>query len=657
MSQASLLLSLLSVIPGGGMIAICAVTVATLLALTLILRQTGTAPIERGMRKFAALLLGRGLFRTLPSAERTKLDLVRIVLGLIFLYRAVLTSAFAMVGPDTTMATVVCATQILLLVAFTLGVMTPLVSFILLVGGAALLDGYLRTQSLGSDVFAMTLLIFTFAPAGTRISLDALIVERNWPGAAAVRGLYRLVGPPTLTRLVLIKWATLFAYGLLCLYSVLLHLQEPGWLSGDVGVTVLASSFMSTPWRLFRSLFEHSNIAVAMARLSMQGMLVWYFCFLPGVVIGGWVRRVVVGWALMFFLVSTFVLQLGMLGYAEMALLALLFWNRAFMRRSRIGLDVLYDDRCNLCGRTVRLLRQADVFQVLRLRPLSANQALLQQWGVSPDAALLDLVGYDSRRRRTVSGYRLYMELTLRLPLLFIFAPVLWLGKLTRLGPTVYRLIADRRRRWFGVCALDSGAGRSPPRTPALASLGGRGQISSALFTAFAIQHAAFGAIYISQLPRSALPEAPRLQQMVRVYAYAPINVFNDTDLRMMQHWFTLTAIDSNGQRQLAPLTGAEGQRLAWQRSDRVYFGDKLRWRRMRNDYEAQCYLPVDAPFLEEEASWVRRHAKSKPVAYELDYYHQPRITPEEGAVQVSPPVKICTIRLDEQGRFVGSIS
>jgi len=56
-------------------------------------------------------------------------------------------------------------------------------------------------------------------------------------------------------------------------------------------------------------------------------------------------------------------------------------------------------------------------------------------------------------------------------------------------------------------------------------------------------------------------------------------NVFNTLDLTMGDRWTVLTRID--GERsELVPFDGPEGERLDYLRSDLLYFGNSLRWRR-----------------------------------------------------------------------------
>lgn len=60
-------------------------------------------------------------------------------------------------------------------------------------------------------------------------------------------------------------------------------------------------------------------------------------------------------------------------------------------------------------------------------------------------------------------------------------------------------------------------------------------------------------------------------------------NVFNREDLSMGDRWPVIERLDGP-HRGLVPLNGAEGERLSYHRSDLLYFGNSLRWRRGMTD-------------------------------------------------------------------------
>jgi len=70
-------------------------------------------------------------------------------------------------------------------------------------------------------------------------------------------------------------------------------------------------------------------------------------------------------------------------------------------------------------------------------------------------------------------------------------------------------------------------------------------------------------------------------------YGIAPINVFNQQDLRMSENWFVL---ESTNQSELVPVLNYDGTRLSMHRSDRIYFGGTLRYRRAAID-DKRCHF------------------------------------------------------------------
>lgn len=69
------------------------------------------------------------------------------------------------------------------------------------------------------------------------------------------------------------------------------------------------------------------------------------------------------------------------------------------------------------------------------------------------------------------------------------------------------------------------------------------------------------------------------LAQSAHIYGITPIDVFNKTDLKMAENWFTLSVKTSVGEY-LLPILQSDGSRLSYHSSDRIYFGNTLRFRR-----------------------------------------------------------------------------
>jgi hypothetical protein len=79
-------------------------------------------------------------------------------------------------------------------------------------------------------------------------------------------------------------------------------------------------------------------------------------------------------------------------------------------------------------------------------------------------------------------------------------------------------------------------------------------------------------------LPFFGLNTAPNIgSNAAHFYGITSIDVFNKTDLKMAENWFVLESADF---KEPVPLFTDEGTRLFMHKSDRIYFGYTLRFRR-----------------------------------------------------------------------------
>lgn len=432
---------------------------ATLLAATAFFLVPGAlARFEGALAKIARFTRRR---QALPEhgllADLRRVDLFRIMVGAMATWRYGKMFSVALAGGDA--ATSVLAGVAMLLAAFVaVGFLTPASVLLLMSAGNLLFDNYLGASTLGTMVMSICLLVLLLAPAGLTLSVDALLEGRG-PFAGAVGFLRRTSGAPNADRLLLAKLSGLFAYFCVCLYSVSWHANDEAWTSGLVIAWVMLSPVANPD--LSDRMWDAYNLApmlfVGFARLSMAGMFVWYVLTLPGLYLGRWIRRFTVIWGLLFFLISAFLLPLQFLGWYELAFWFVLFaQGKAFGAASGPALAVLFDDRCNLCDRTVKVLARLDIFGRLEFRPIRRNLAFATQHGVTLEEGLTDLVGVDLATGGRVSGFQLYYQLTAHLFLLWPLRPVLWLGRVTGAGPAVYRYVADRRTKLFGVCEFSN---------------------------------------------------------------------------------------------------------------------------------------------------------------------------------------------------------
>ena len=429
---------------------------------------------------------------------------------------------------------------------------------------------YLRTYTLGNDVAAMVATFLLLTHSGRFLSVDSVIIKKQ----PALRGVLGYGADfPNITTNTIAKFLLIFSYWTVCLYSFSMHLDVSSWQTGIAGPLMFVNNFMSRYHVFFAQIFLQSNLAVLLARASIIIMLIWYGVMMLGIIMGGWWRRLVIIWGILFLCLSVFFLQLGSLSYFETIMWVALFWPKWGVDSSK-KCYLFYDDKCNLCDRTVQFVRNIDVFDRIQLMPVSQNAVALHHYGITTETALEDLHGVLSDQGVVRAGYALYELLARQLILLWIVVPVLWLGRVLRIGPMIYRFIADRRRAMFGVCALPSPKAEwnvAPPPAPA----------RSLLFSMIACHILLLGTVFLFSMPMRYIGIAGSSSLMTNAahfYGVVVIEVFNNEDLLMMENWFTLTDATSN---RLLPIFESDGSRLEYHKSDRIYFGHTLKFRRL----------------------------------------------------------------------------
>ncbi|UIK07967.1 thiol-disulfide oxidoreductase DCC family protein [Neorhizobium galegae] len=546
--------------------------------------------------KAAAVLSGlahwltkRGAFASSPEQEAPKFALIRIAFGLFMIERAFWILAY--LGPsDWGQPTVwlTAMTGLLCGVLVTFGLFTQYALVYLIVFQWQMGDRLLSTYTLANYIAAMLSVLLIFANAGANFSLDRLLMKSGTFAGRAISAFYYDNGLPSESGLQLAKLMTLACYWCVCLYSLSIHLAEPAWMSGSAGPMLLTNNFMSRYSTEFSWLLSQGPIPVFLARVSLWAMLPWYLLLLPFVLLGGVFRKYVIVWGLLFFGLSLFVLQLGWLAQFEFLFLAALFWTKTFISGAN-RLQVAYDDRCNLCDRTVTFVKAVDLFRRVHLKPLSKNIPWLLEVGIDPDDAQKDLYAVDASNGKAVKGYEFYVLLSKHVFLLLPLHPALVIGRYLG-GPAVYRFVAERRTRMFGVCQIPT-----PKPEYTLLQTGQMvhkdvvpGDPISTVFCHVMI----LLTCYVISLPLPYVVKNPpkvlsKIQRSVAtptnaagIYGVGPINVFNSTDLRMAENWFTLSKKTKDGLEQLLPIFSEDGKRLAAHRSDRVYFGHTVAFRR-----------------------------------------------------------------------------
>jgi hypothetical protein len=190
----------------------------------------------------------------------------------------------------------------------------------------------------------------------------------------------------------------------------------------------------------------------------------------------------------------------------------------------------------------------------------------------------------------------------------------------------IYRIIADRRTRLFGVCQLSAVRTAAMPANP-LATVG-TGMVFSALPGAYVIAVLLFFTNWLAPLnafPRGLLPNA--IEWGYLSFGIARINVFNEPDLTTSANFVVAHRVRTDGSESLVPYTGLHGERLGMDNSDRILYGVSIPWRHEMSGIKDACYSAHQLAFLKDVATYDRLSNRGVPMAYRFSYYYWAPLT------------------------------
>ncbi len=497
-------------------------------------------------------------------AETRKLNVARLLVGLIALIRTVLILGasffyfprfnvmdFWITAPQEAWAAVIMCGLWLL---FTVGLLTPLASFALLIFYNQF-DFLLGTTTLGTNVLTLMMLYFLLVNAGQVYSLDAALLSGRGPAwlQTIARSVYSLLGNPDRRHHTIYKFILFASYALVSLGAIQFHLRDTYWLSGQTISVLLTSSYLNRFYEAFRwsqtvapQLLSFFSVFSVVFQTVYQLAMIPLMWLKPG-------KYFVVVWGLGFFLISAIGLQLSYLPFFE-----LILWGICFAQLSPAKhVTVLYDDYCNLCKRTVQFLNAINFIQAFDFRPLSKNLKLLEEHSLSRETVERNI--HAIKDGRLYVGYDFYKVITHVHPLLFPFYPLLELGALTRIGPRIYKYIADRRKELFGVCEVSFDVNKRVERKPRLAA---QRQAVSNFYIGFTLLSWFFYVSTFSVLTpvRSYIPPIPSSMNYLYEVGLVTPNVFNSVDLAMGDQWYIINEDLGDGNQRRLLLNGFDGE-------------------------------------------------------------------------------------------------
>lgn len=574
--------------------------------------ETLSKRVNQACQTIATWARKRNAFPDVDVArELRRIDIARIALGILATarYNDILISAIEN-GSQSTIALSIVGVALSLMIS--VGFLTPIATLILMSSANVLIDNAMGASTLGTMVLSIVLLSFLIMPAGRTLSIDAYIFRHGKLGAGVVNAMYRLFGSVSSNRIVIGKLAGALAYYCLCLYSVSWHIHDPAWVSGYVLNWVMLSPaanphYSDLAWQAYQlSPFLFVNFF----RLAILGMVFWYLFFIPGLFAGRLVRRILILWGLAFFLISTFILPLSYLGRYELVFWFLLYFHLpAFGTSAKRNLSIFFDDRCNLCDQTVKILSLFDVFGILTFLPIRRNIETASRFSVTLEEGLTDLVGIEEATGKRYDGYALYETVAARVFFLWPAWPFFWLGRQLLVGPAIYRFIADRRTKIFGVCEFSTIPDRftrfgsisdlNPREETAAFSPVTKGILLTLMFMVliFAFRLPTFNLQVARHAPGSWVKAT--FGSTPLAFGIGKINVFNESDLA----FFTLQFIG-----ELVPKVGTETSNKAFNNGEPITgnifdMSDRQRYSIIKySRVMSRMNLGCDMPFWEKTA-------------------------------------------------------
>lgn len=278
-------------------------------------------------------IVARSAFPAVLDAyrEQAKINSVRIAVGAVMFYRtALIVAATYYYHPTDVAAGQITAKFLLgcgmlgLLGAYTVGFLTPIVGLALILT-YPYFDLRLLTGTLGTNVASICLVALLLLNAGSRYSVDALLLRRCGFGGRLWRALYSVIGHPDARQTARIYFLAFLAYALISLAALGHHVADSYWREGRTVGVMLTSAFLSRHYDFFRTWEAAApQLYWAFSSLSVVGQSVFQALMVP-FMFSTWGRRFVVAWGAAFFAISIACMQLSYLPYLELALWGLLF--------------------------------------------------------------------------------------------------------------------------------------------------------------------------------------------------------------------------------------------------------------------------------------------------------------------------------------------
>lgn len=532
--------------------------------------------------------------------ELKKVALLRIILGIIIFVRFAEISHSMIILNFKTSLIIISFLFLIVIICFIVGLFTQVASFLLLFS-SRLADSFFGTSTLGTAILEITILPLFLVNSGQYYSFDRLILKKGKGLSRLLTPIYCLIRAREKQDFNRAYFLAFVIYAIISFGALLLHLQDTYWINGLTTKSLLLNSYLNKHYEWFRLidlkipyLLSVLSILAGIFQSVFQLLMIPLIFFNLG-------RKFIFFWGMNFFLISLFFINLSYLPHIEI-ILWLLILSPIYIVKTKT-ISILYDDHCNLCKRAMRFFKTMNFNGNLVFLPLSKNRELYAAYDLTDKEVKTYMVGF--KEGKIYKGYNLYYKISQVNSLFWIFIPLLYLGKISRIGTLIYNYIAERRYHIFGQCELsfkDEIAEKDLHITNKSNKF-----LTSSIFGMYFLLIFIYTQYKVPYV-KSIIPKPKPLDYIVRkALSYSGFdlpNVFNKKDLSMGDNWLEVYQCNENGEEILTPITGKYGERHNYinfdilnftnHGSDVLYFGATLRFSRGVINNNVVQYLKND---------------------------------------------------------------
>jgi len=106
-------------------------------------------------------------------------------------------------------------------------------------------------------------------------------------------------------------------------------------------------------------------------------------------------------------------------------------------------MTIYYDNYCPNCSRFANLIQKLDWFKLVETKQLRNPQHINTAKGINNTLAEQQMASFDGKWNY---GYKTLFKIFLRIPLFWLFIPLLWLLDISKFGQYLYLQLAVNRQ-------------------------------------------------------------------------------------------------------------------------------------------------------------------------------------------------------------------